>query len=325
MSCTACACTAGLLNTGVACSPIMKGARSVILVPYYDSLGNQNSIDLSSATLTPAYFTALINQTDTSKRWYPLPALKNVEQKRADNIYEKFNDDSATFIREGIKSFKGLITGTYANPVLKGQIEAARCTQVGIYIVDFDGNLIGSLDSTGTLLYPIKLDEQSIAVRLAPGTDSTAQALELMFNVAVTELDENLRMISCNEMTINALNALIGTGLLDVKVSVTSITKTTFTAFFYTLFGTVKTPYPVTGLLVTDFVSSVTGTTSKLRDLTSSSDLTISSVTESAITKGSYACVYAGGVQNHYMTVTCKKNGFDFTSCSSTVFQDTLT
>ena len=297
MSCTTCKCGVGLSNTGTACTPIMQVAKKIILVPYFNDAGTINSVSLS-ATLNTSFFTAKVNNADKSVRWFPLPELKNVVDERAENRLESFDDGSSVFISEGDRSFTGmLIKGT---PKLKGKIESARCVEIGVYIVDKNGSLIGVLDEANGLLLPIKLDEASVSARLMKTTDSTIQKLELKFNFSADEKDENLAMISCDELDATLLNLK---GLLDITPVFSSITTTSFVVKLKTEYGTPITPVLDEGLIATDFA---------LYNDTDSASVTIISAVESP--DGTYTITYAAQTSADIMFLTPTKNGRDYSN-----------
>ena len=99
------------MNTGHRCSPLFEVAAIIVAVPTFDSLGVKNSIPLASV-LNQAFFDALINQVDESKRWRPFPLMKNIEDVRAEATFFEFDDNSKEFVHEGSREFKGLIPTT---------------------------------------------------------------------------------------------------------------------------------------------------------------------------------------------------------------------
>lgn len=301
MGCTTCKCGVGLSNTGTACTPIMQVAKNIILVPYFTDAGAINSVALN-ATLNSAYFTAKVNNADNSQRWFPLPELKNVVDERAENRLESFEDGSSVFISEGDRSFTGwLVKGT---PKLKQKIESARCVEVGVYIVDKSGNLIGVHDEANDLLLPIKLDEASISARLIKTTDSTIQKLELKFNFSADEKDENLAMIACDEMDYNVL---LLKGLLDIHAEFSSITTTSFVVKLKTEYGTPITPVLDEGLVVGDF---------SLYNDTDNASVTVLTATENP--DGVYTLTYAAQTSADVMFLTPSKNGRDYSDVEIT-------
>jgi hypothetical protein len=275
----------------------MQVAKKIILVPYFTDAGAINSV-LLNATLNDAYFTAKVNNADNSVRWFPLPELKNVIDERAENKMESFDDGSSVFISEGDRSFTGLLVK--GSPVLKGKIESARCVEVGVYIVDKNGNLIGVLNSAGTALLPIKLDEASVAARLMKTTDATIQKLELKFNFSSDEKDENLAMIACDELDANLL---LLKGLLDITAEFSGISTTQFTVKLKTQYGTPISPVLDEGLVAADFA---------LYNDTDSAAVTVVSAAE--IPDGVYTITYAAQTSADVLFLTPTKNGRDYSA-----------
>src|SRR3990170_4598150 len=134
-----CKCESGLLNTGAGCSPLMDVTDKIIVVPIYDSTGAKNRIQLSSFAFDSTSFKALINQSDASKRWYPVPRLKNVTDERAEPELETFDDNTKIPIRQGLREFTGLAVEKDAPVKLIGKLNAITCKEVGIYIIDLSG------------------------------------------------------------------------------------------------------------------------------------------------------------------------------------------
>lgn len=301
---SACKCNVSLSNTGKAsCEPIASVIKKLILVPLYDSTGVRNSITLTD-TFNAAYFTAKVNHADATKRWYPTPEIKNVESAKADSVFETFNDQSKDFIQEGVRSFTGIMPST--SPAYLGKLKAARCTEVGVYAIDKDGSLIGSLTDAG-LLYPIKVDAGSFNPTLVFGTDSTIQKINLTFDFDVNERDEDIAMIISDDM-VAGVNLLTLNGLLDVYSLVSGVAATTFTAKLYTSFGSAVSPITVKGLLLADFA---------LYNVTDSAALAISAVVE---TSGTYVFTHASAVAGKVRRLTPTKNGYDFAPVVANTF-----
>lgn len=306
-----CACTNPINNTGTDCQPLMEVITKLIFVRMIDDSGTRNFIDLT-ATLNDAYFTAALNNTDYSQRWFPTPAIKNVENNREAPIYENFNDGTKLFIREGVRSFTGKIIGSDGSPITKAMMDSFRCSNMGVYAIDRLGNLIGIISSDGTQMFPIELDQQSINGQFNFSTDTTGQATTISFDFSQNVNDSCLRMIAASEITAaTSLKDL--RGLLDIYVDYTSPTATSVVVTISKKWGTAKNPTKVTGLVVGDFASSVTGTTSRLRNVTDGADVTITGVTESTTNKGTYTLTYASQTVTDVIQVYVKKNGFDGT------------
>lgn len=299
-----CKCDVSLSNTGRPnCQPIQSVTKSVFVVQKYADDGSLNSV-LTSATFNAAFFTARINDTDPSKRWYPITDIKNVAVTKADSIFENFDDASKIFIREGLKSFTGIIPS--ADPTFLGKIKGLRCAEFGVYVVDKDGNLIGSSTNT-TNLYPIMVDAASWNPVLVSATDTTIQKIALNYDYSIDELDENLQMILSTEIT--GVNLLTVSGLLDVYSAYTAVSTSSFKAKLTTSYGSIINKQVVKGLVAADFA---------LFNTTTSLAVTILTATESPA--GTYTFTFAAQTAADVLRLTPTKNGFDFSAVVSNLF-----
>ncbi len=301
-----CSCDVSLQNTGSpSCAPIMGVAANFILVPLIANDGTFNKID-PSATLNDAYFTALINEADDSKRWYPTGKLKNVTTDRADPILETFEDGSSVFIRDGIRNFTAMIIkGSFE---LAKQFNANRCSTFGIFIVDLDGNILGTTKTGSNYLYPIAVDAATFYAKPVFTTDTTIQKIMLQGQWDVLQKDDDLRMISASSIT--AANIVNLKGLMNVYTTIVSTSTTTMVLDLYAKVGNIVTNYPIEGLVTADFVSSDTGSTSKMYNITDASDLTVTAA-ESTTIDGRYTLTYTGAVAAEVLQPLIKKNGLD--------------
>jgi len=311
MSCAACKCGVSLSDTGHDCTPVQEVAYKLIAQQTYDSTGVRNKIPFT-ATLNQAYFDALINQTDKSKRWYPLPAMKNVEDVRGDNRVEEFADQTMEFIAEGARKFKSWIVGGNSganSPQMKQLIENIRCGDYSFWIVTVKNQLIGNITSDGLYLEPIEIDEQSISAQFVKKTDTSVQKLQLTFNWSQIASDANLRMFDCDELGDANLQGL--RGLLGVCYRLIDATTTTLKFALESVFGTPTSPITADGLVATDFVSSVGGATSKVYNETDAADVSITGLTESP--DGTYELTFTAQTLGDAITIKPVKAGYDFT------------
>lgn len=182
----------------------------MIVVPLFASDGTEFSIDGSTVVFDQAYLDTLINEADKTKRAYPILGLKNVESVKAENNTEAFNDGDIQIISEGVRNFKALLASTSRQYL--GQLKNLTCEQVGVYLIDSCGNLLGR--QVGDLLKPKKVAKNTWSAILMWATDTTGQNTDLTFNFAKTERDENDRMIVADSITAD-LTAM--KGLIDVN------------------------------------------------------------------------------------------------------------
>lgn len=289
-----CNCNVGLSNTGQpGCVPIQSVTSSLIMVPLKDNSGNLNGIDLST---TLPVWNDLINEADASKRWFPLPAFENVELPKADSQFEEANSGRMAFLRQGKRSFAGELWGEDSTPTLLGKLDAGRCVAFGVYVVDVNGNLIGS--KSNGYLYPIPVDEQSWDPRFMFATDSTVQKIMLGFDFDRLFNDSTMYMITASEagQDFNQLS-----GLIDVNIEFVGVPTTTdivFKAFFD--YGTALNPIVLQGAAA-DFT---------LYDITGAASVTIDAINEAP--DGTYTITQTANALtpgNDYR-VTLVKDGF---------------
>ncbi len=296
----ACKCgDVSLGNTGLpGCRPIANVASKIFYFQTFADDGSRNGID-TTVTLNQTYLDGKINEADGSKRFYPLPLMENVTNVRSESAFEEAPSGTKAFIKEGTKSFFGEMWKQ--SPAFVGQLKSARCTDISVLIIDTDNNIIGSIDDAGTTLYGIKVDKNSWEPLLVESTDTTIQKVSLGFNFAQSAKDEDLRMITEDEYTADFSAA---NGLLDISVTYTNITTTTFTATLSTIYGSVITPVKDSGLLVGDFA---------LAELTPTPGaIVITSVTESA--DGVYDFIIPAATSGDVLELTPSKNGRDYTN-----------
>ena len=231
-----CNCNVGLSNTGrPGCVPLQSVTSKLIMVPLAANDGTLNGIDLAAALPT---WSDLINEADSSKRWFPLPEFENVELPKADSQFEEANSGRMAFLRQGKRSFAGELWGDDSTPTLLGKLNSGRCVSFGVYIVDVNGNLIGS--KSNGYLYPIPVDEQSWDPKFMFSTDSTVQKIMLGFDFYRLFDESTMYMITATEggINYNDLNGLIDVNL-EVLSQVTTVSVTVKATFDY---GTALNP-----------------------------------------------------------------------------------
>ena len=290
-----CKCDSGLSNTGTPnCVTLQSVTSKLILIPLEDSTGAKNFLDLTTAP-TIATITALINQTDATKRWFPLPVFEKVELPKADSTFEEAPSGRKLFIKQGKRSFSGEIwNGT--NQLL-GKIQDNRCVEFGVYIVDVNGNLIGSKD--GNKLYPIPVDNQSFDAKMMFATDTTVQKIMVAFDFYRLFDESTMWMVTADELQgdFNAFE-----GLLDVNMSKSSSSVTTLVLDANLDYGTALNPIKVLGLVSADFT---------LKNSTTGVAITITSVVAgTGVNANRYTLTFASQTLLTPLTVSVQKTGY---------------
>ena len=175
-----------------------------------------------------------------------------MELAKADTQFEEANSGRKAFLRQGVRSFMGELWASNGTPQFLGKLASDRCVKFGIYIVDVNGNLVGSKSADGLYLYPITIDNNSWDPKFMFATDTTVGKIMLGFDFDRLFDESTMWMITPTEGLID-FNTL--TGLLDVNFSTptqVSGVSATFDAFLS--YGTAINPIKFVGGVSADFV-----------------------------------------------------------------------
>ena len=289
-----CNCASGLSNTGRPnCVPLQSVTSKLIMVPLFGADGTANFIDLGSPLPT---WSDLINEVDATKRWFPLPNFENVEMPKADSQFEEANSGRMVFLRQGKRSFAGELWADDSTPTLLGKLQNNRCVDFGVYIVDINGNLVGS--KVNGALYPIAVDNPSFNPTFTFATDSTTQKIMLGFDFDRLFDESTMYMITPTEAGLN-FNDL--TGLIDVNLLAGTITATDVTFDAVLDYGTALNPIKFSGAISADF-SLYNNTTSSVVSVTAVENLPL---------EGNYTLTYIAQTAADSLTLSIVKTGFD--------------
>lgn len=298
-----CKCTSKYANTGApSCSgSLIKASRRLIMVPKYADDGTLNKVSLP-ATLNAAYFNALINQADRSKRWYPLPKHVNAEITKAESVYETFGDGSKQFINEGVSNFKCVYPAQQPN--FLSILKSGRCNDMAVFIIDKSGALVGLSNGEENVLYPFSLNKNTADAIMKWATDTTGTNIEYMFEFDTDQRDEEIVKIDMVDMV--SVNLLVGyDGLIDAIKSQTSTGQASMVFKLYAKGGSAANPVAITGLLAANFA---------LYNVTTSVAVTIVSCTESLVNKGEYTLTYSSQTIGNVIRITPTLTRYDFTN-----------
>jgi hypothetical protein len=168
-----------------------------------------------------------------------------------------------------------------------------RCVDFGVYLIDVNGNLVGS--KVGEGLYPIPVDNPSFDPKLMFATDTTVQKIMVAFDFDRLFDESTMYMITPTEAGVN-FNTL--EGLIDVNV--TNAVKTTTTLTFDAVldYGTALNPIKFIGAVSADF---------DLQNLTTGLAVTVTAVEN---TDGNYTLTYTAPTTGNSMELTIAKTGF---------------
>ena len=304
-----CDCSTGKLNTAPnSCPDLLQITKRIILVPKYKADGTVNEF-ANKAAVTKAALQAKFDENDIDDRFFPLAEFKNVEETRADSVFQEFNDRSKVKIEDGKRSFTGYIVNQGAKYLQK--IKSWGCQEFGVYIIDKNSNFRYKTDKATELkVQPIAVDQNSFEAKLVLATDTTSEMIMVSFDFASYELDEYIRYIAYEDLDFDGLNTSDVYGLYTVTGTATSISTTGVTITLTTDYG-----LPVKNFLITDFFDSHGGTHSNLYNVTDSAAVPILTFAETSY--GVYAMTFAAQTSADVLRCTPDKSKYDFSAVTS--------
>lgn len=272
-----CACEGSLLNTGTPEKQrIAASGVKFIAVRMKADDGSLNQI-LASDVIDDAYLLARLNDEDESKRWYPIGEFRNQEDVRADPTTETLTSGENILTQQGLRTYNGWLIN-YAPLYIKA-LKSFKCFNFGVFIIDNCGALNGSVSKDGTALRPVRVNNNNWNPTYIKQTPTVSAKVQLAFEFSQLEVDEDLRVISEDEITADLLEA---EGLLPIKATISAEATTGFVAALtvdYDLFTTASQEV-VPAWVLADFA---------LLNKTTNLPIVITSVTESPL--GTYTFV----------------------------------
>ena len=277
------------LNTGTPKQSISGAAKGFFLTRKFADDGTENVIDLSTFTGSQVQFDALTQNTDDTKRIYPIHGAKNVEDLKGDSIFETFNDTSNLFVEEGTRAVSLILPNL--DPVFLGKLKSWGCQPMRILYYDGCDNLDGKKSTTtADAFVGVDIDQNTWNVTFVKATDTTVQKINLSFEISRTERDEDLRQIAGSEMTIKPKEV---DGLVDVNVAVSGESTTGFTGVATFDYGSCLNPLKFTGAVKADWT---------LYNDTQDVAITITTADEGP--DGTYTFVYPAQTSADVLTLT---------------------
>lgn len=270
-----CSCGQGLGNTGLDNCVQSLSSRPVgwFMAEKFDSSGNEQSFDLTS-DVTLAIVNALVQNIDTSDRFYPVVGFKNVEFIKTDRITEDFDDGTVEHIRSGVYTFNGKIPR--GSNRLVDDFNRTRCNVPVIFLIMEDGTIMGrTKNDVFDTVFGLDVDPGSFNADGMFATGSESGGLLATFNLTI-EMDEG-QFWAFTPSDFNPLQQYKLGGLRQCVVAASGVTVTAAVLKITTQFGNAAT-----GLVTADFIAI---------NVTDAVTLVITSVTEQVGTPGTYDVV----------------------------------
>jgi hypothetical protein len=221
-----CKCDQGMLNTGTACT--VNG--SVILLSLffskYDSNNELAGIDFDAVAVNgvipKAFIDGKLNAANPKDRWYPIGNFKNVENVRAEAVTESFNDGDVAKIKDGIKTFAGVLPKK--NPKYKAILDSFACNDELVVVhVDVNGTIVGqSFD--GNFVQGLDVNNESFDPNYVETTDTTIVKVSLNYSYKQNTDDGNLYFITADgtETDMTSVRGLKDVDLLEEVAATTT-------------------------------------------------------------------------------------------------------
>lgn len=244
-----CSCKTGIVNFGQPkCINAFKRTSRLVFVDYRDDAGAVNSIK-STDVLDQTFFDDKLNGA-VDKRWYLTNTISGVDGERADATTQEV-DGINRVVRQGTRSFNGTFWGGIASPTFMKALESISCRQMGLFIIDVEGSIIG-IEKNGEL-YPIKVQRNTFQSKYMFPTADLDQGINLKFDWEENERDSEISMIGANNITVD-MSDQTAMSTVIFEDPATGISTTTATVKMHFDYGEVFDKEPYEGALLADFV-----------------------------------------------------------------------
>ena len=247
-----CSCDTGILNHGQPkCVDSFARDARLIFVQYQNDAGEVNSITQADFTsgLDQSYLDGKFNGS-VDQRWYLTPTVNNVVGERAESV--KQDIDGIPFnVRQGIRMYDGTFYGTVAATQYVNVLKSMSCQNIGMFIVDVAGNIIGMNNDVTGDLDPIKVQRNTLDVIYKFPSSSEVQQIQLMFAYEENEQDGDLRYIKASDISADMLTqSSMSTVVLGAA---SAISTTGFTTAITYTYGAQFANLPYEGAVAGDF------------------------------------------------------------------------
>lgn len=300
-----CDCTEGVKNFGQpGCVGTLERAQKFGFIRTKANDGTTNKI-VAGDTLDQAYFDALINNADKSKRLVVSPVMNQMNDSRAE--YNTMDVDGFTITTsEGVRTVTfSIIDG--AHPRIAAAYNSMACQNMSFYVFSTTDQ-IGGNGSVAGELRPFRIKPKTMRAIYNPPSkvNETPPMVSVSFAISELENDGDIAYIpygdGANDVQI-IVNDL--TGLIDVDLqAATNITTTGFKVVANLLYGNQLAPDRFKGGVLADFTLAEISPTPGA--------ITITSVTEgTGANEGQYTFVIPTASSADVLRLTFSKDGYE--------------
>lgn len=245
--------TQAIGNTGIpAGAKIFKKPVKAFLVQTFDDSGLRNDLDFSSTTsLTKAALDALVQNSDPSKRWYPLPKLYDAVLAKGDPVLDTAGDGTNFFIQEGVRTSVFMLKQQDATLIQSfDTLECAGNADWSIFFVDTcDQVLVEQVEAKKGR--PLQIATSTFNAFYQFMTDTTSNNITVNFDFDKFLKDGRLKVVEVD----SDANILKTEGLKTVRVdySTVLVTVTAATGIMTFDYGPLGADIKYKGAVTADF------------------------------------------------------------------------
>lgn len=298
-----CACGTGNGNTGTPnCIEQFGLASGVALQNIVANDGTLNRIDLNVASITNEW-SGLLTDSNRTKRIYPITGLKNVEFPKEETQFETDNTNQKERIREGIQSFMG--QKWKCSPAFVAKVKQGICSRNGAWILTPNG-VVGIKTEDG---YFQPIEVAALDAYYTPQTADAVAKMMLSFDFEATVNIGQLWLVSWSDLNTTYAAQI---GLIDVNYSVETAAAI---SGLNTTVGLRLTSDYGSGLLNNQTVDGLTTADFAAYNVTTSTAITLTSVTEVADDKYTFQYVTLPNVATDVIRISVlTSTGFEGTT-----------
>lgn len=270
----------------------------LIKVQKKDSTGAFNKIPFGT-TIDDSYVSGLVQNIDTSVRWYPSPLFKTFTSPKEDTVYKTYGDGEKLKIRDGVRSYTGEFVQLGAEFLCN--LNTIDCVNEAFYLVTDTNSIQGySKDDSGDV-YPIPVTELATVLNYA--TDDDIENVSFTIEIPNTVTDCSLETLFNAEANLLEVEGLVQ---LQVKAGTPTASGYSLTISGY------GNAYPY--LDATDLAGY---------DETADATIAVASISQTTATSGIYVVTFTSPTATNVVrldeTAVLTAKGFSFNSVSETI------
>jgi len=294
-----CSCDSAGLNVALSnCPAILGNAKGGALIAMIANDGSRNEWPVASTTFNKAWFDAIINNIDDSKKLRVLPRFENVATERAAGSTTALASGNNIETEQGLRTFG--IEFPKADPTFAGCLEAFKCVEHG-FVIFLSNNkmlMMKDIDDSGAeVVRQIEMNEQNLQIITGLNIEGNYQKVIANMEVMQSEKDSNLVVVD----VAADVNLVRVRGLLDANIDIISAGTTQMVVKVTEKYGAINNKNVIKNLVIADF---------SLDNVTDTASVAITGVTYNATT-GEHTLDYAAQDIADVLEVNVVKTGLD--------------